>query len=384
MAETALPVFKFKLNGQEYQQSSDLPTMYGSEEKRGDFQKRIVGAMVEEMKKRPAHEGDPVYVATGGGYGSFDLLIAQEKEAGTLDKNLPSIKGDLFRDLAEFTRAKDSKATEEEAAKFTRYAPEPGSEAAELRRQIEEHLKAHGAPITKDAIDQIQSSFYNNEVNTLIGKEVVKAASAAGQSSAYESASLYKDTMERAEQAAQAEVKVTPVLIVGMRDIDKVVVKDAEGNNIVADKNIAHIEPRNIATSHKNFAKRFDGEQVGDEQLPSWKDTFKEIRIYDTNNLEKPVLLMVKTKGGTLEPVGRDDEEKAMNKAKFEALLAKDKALDPEQYASKAASANNDVSEHKEREKKSPVPQGMGGGMDMVPPVQPGLPKNPSAPIRGF
>jgi hypothetical protein len=299
----------FKFNGQ-YTNSSAIPTITvdGKEIPRVEFWKQQIDKKVAEITANAA-TGEPVYIATGGGYGSYNALVAYEKSKGAIGADIPSIKGDLFRNLPEFEAEKD-----------------------EVRKQIRAHLGEEKLKANPNAVEQTLSAFYSDEVNTRIGKEVVKAATRAHQSSIYESASIYNDTVERAKLAEDNGVKA--VLVAGDRDMASAIAE------------LKHIEPANTATSYKKFADRFKNELV---------PLFDEVRLYNTDGKEPMLIAQKKGKGEELEILKPELYAKFLAKA----------VIDPKKFESPTAGDSVILEEHKERDKaKEPE-------KDTKPPEQP-------------
>jgi hypothetical protein len=269
----------FQYKGQ-YSHSSHIPSITHEQKEitRADFHAHVVQATVDTL---PAVEGDPVYIATGGGYGSNDPLIAYLKSAGKIDTAIPSIKGADFRNHPSFD-----------------------AEKADVLSEIQAGIQSS----RPEAAEQIRSAFYSDEVNTKLAKEVVKAAIAQGKSVIHESASIYPDTIERAQLAKAHGVKT--ILIAGDRE---------HTGAIAALKST--IEPKNTATSYKQFSKRFDEELV---------PLFDEIQLYNTD--QNPPLLIAQKKGA-----GKDLE---IYNAELYAQFKARAKLDPDKYATPTAAAN--------------------------------------------
>lgn len=310
----------FKYNGQ-YANSSEIPTIkIGDQEiSRADFRKGIIDKAIAELPAVPEGK-QPVYVATGGGYGSFDKLIEFERGKGTVgpETEIKSLKGALFRNLPEFE-----------------------AEKKDVRAQIQGYLTSKGVEPTTEAVEQVLSAFYSDEVNTKIAKEVVKASFEAKKSAIYESASIYPDTIERAEAAKKQGIKTA--LIAGDKDFRKAIEDLKE-----------RIEPGNTAISYQKFSARFEKELV---------PLFDEIRLYNTD--QEPPKLIAEKKGS-------DQKLEILDQALFARFLANG-VIDPEQYKSKAADANVINVEHKERDAKAKE-----AGKDVAPQVPPPAPKKES------
>ncbi len=297
-------VFKFRVtlpdgSIKEAANSNEIPTIeYGGKViSRGEFQRRMIEETVAGL---PVPEGSPVYVATGGGYGSFDKLLKHEQESGRIPAEVFSIKGDNYRNHPAFK-----------------------AEEAAVRAQIAEHL---GEGATKQDIDRVYSAFYSNEVNTLIGKKAVVAALEAGKSVAYESASMKGDTEERAAIAKKYGAKT--VLEIGDRDVAAAIAA------------LPHIEPLNTAASYKNFAGR----------VPALSQAFDEVRIYNVDG-EEPVLIAQKIDNQIVPVQGQE--------ARYMKFLA-NANIQPEEVASRYAVANVIADEHRGAPVSVLEPQNMG------------------------
>jgi hypothetical protein len=207
-------------------------------------------AIVNERLANVSPTENPVYIATGGGYGANDHLIEMLKKNGDINKNIPSIKGADFRNHPFITEENET-----------------------VRQSIRQFLNPE-APETVDpkAVEQILSSYFSDECNTKIAKEVVKGFFKKGASVIHESASIYPDTIERVNLAREKGLKT--VLIAGTRDVEKAIEEKSES-----------IEKFNTAKSYQAFAARFESELVG---------RFDEIKLYNTDGPE-PILIAEKT-----------------------------------------------------------------------------------------
>jgi hypothetical protein len=267
--------------------SSDFPTITiagksreGTEMPRKQFWAKTIQG---EIAKIPTSE-TPVYIATGGGYGSFDTLIDHLKSTGEIDSAIPSIKGDMYRELSPI------KAEAEGIKK--------------ARKSVLSDEKLHANP---DGVEQAVTGFYSDEVNTKIAKEVVKGAIRAKKSSIHESASIYDDTIERAKLAKEHGLKT--VLIAGDKNLDTAI------------ETLKHIEPANTARSYQKFSERFGKELV---------NLFDEIQLYNTD--QSPPVLIAQKKG-----VGQELE--VLNEELYGQFTAK-RHLKPDLYASPTVKEN--------------------------------------------
>jgi hypothetical protein len=263
----------------------------------------------------PDASGTPVYIATGGGYGSFETLIEWEKEAGHIDRIIPSIGGNMFRSL-----------------------PAILIEMDQVRGEIAKQLNLQNDPVE---VERILSAFYSDEVNTCIAKEVVLSLFKQGKSCIHESASLYPDTITRARAAHEQGMKT--VLVAGDRDIESAL----RARN-------ATVEPANTVRSYQVFAERFERELV---------PLFHEIRLYNTDDPAAPKLIAQKRSA--------DQELIIVDRSLYERFLANGQ-LDPDSYKSRMAEAANVI--HKDWNERMGETPGPARQDPPSPPFKPGEP----------
>ena len=303
-----------------YEFSSKIPTITigNIDVPRPVFWNRQINETIEPFASLETLDGVkhyPLYIATGGGYGSNSDLIQRHIANSSIPEitNIPSIKG------ADFLNAPGI-ATERELVR------------ADIRRFLE--AKEGAELVTEAAVNRILSSFYSDELNTKLAKGAVLACIDHGISVIHESASIYPDTVERAKYAKSKGFET--VLISGERDVDACV-------NELKDK----IEPSNIAKSHQLFSARFEA-----ELLPN----FDKIQIIDTNNPDKHTLIAAKT----------DFEFTVHDEEAYARFLGKG-TIDPQAYASPHAQANAIAQQHAQgtyptiTPGSQPIEKGLGG-----------------------
>lgn len=288
----------FQYQGCEW--SSHLPAITVGETAvpRAQMHSYIIRQAVEDIPDSP---GPAAYVATGGGYGSTASLIAFEKAQGHIAATVPPISGSMFRNDSVF-----------EAEKMA------------VKEHIRQYLGEEAIANNPQAVEQILSAFYSDEVNTKIAKEVVKAAFAAKKSVIHESASIYADTVERARLAKAQGLKT--VLIAGDKDVKSAIAA------------LPQVEPANTATSYQKFSARFENELV---------PLFDEIRLYNT---DKPAPFLIAEKTGPGQPLHIIDPQL------YAAFIAK-KSIDPSSYQSATAGTNTLLAEHQTGRVPLPPPQ---------------------------
>lgn len=270
-------------------------------------------------------EGDPlIYVATGGGYGANEMLLAAEQKSGRLPERLTAIEGHNYRNLPIFDAEKER-----------------------VREAIREFLGEEAIKKNPNAVEQTLSAFYSDEVNTQITKSAV--IEAFGEKSvAHKSASLYEDTITRAKAAQDAGM--TTVLVAGNRDFEKMI-KD-QGDKI---------EPYNTARSYHTFATRFK-----DELVP----LFDQIRLYDSDS-EPPKLIAEKK--------GKGQELEIKDPVLYAKFVA-NQTMDPLDYASPTVRANviaeeaQKLEEAKKAEQQKPAPEQGKDMSEILPPMPMGAP----------
>lgn len=274
---------------------------------RGQFHTALINQKISELYPENASlPNPPVYIATGGGYGSYETLIDVAKQQGVIDPHIPLIAGCCFQDRKELL-----------------------NERALVAQAVRQHLNPQSPEsVTKEEVEHILSSFYSDEVNTKLAKAAILRCFNEGKSVIHRSASIYPDTIERA-QAAKAKGFKT-VLIAGTQDVEHAL------------KTSNHsVEPFNTVTSYQKFAERFER-----ELLP----LFDEVKLYDTINTP-PVLLMEKRAAKPGELSGETIIHRPLDYMYF---LAQ-KSLNPKDYASPHAEKNAIAMQHATG--KYPVPE---------------------------
>lgn len=286
-------VFKYKIGNDAYKWSSRIPTITidGKEVMRHEFWEQQIQDMLGTLPT-PKEGETPVYIATGGGYGSYNELIDFEKKKGLIPNHLVSLKGGIFYDLPIFDEEK--KLAREQAAK---------------------HIGEEGIQRNPQAIAQTVSSFYADETNTRMAKGAVNAAFPRQQSVIHESASIYPDTIERAQLAQQ--YGITTVLVAGDKDV-RTAVEEMKGR----------VEPFNTATSYQKFAARFETELM---------PLFDEIRLYNTDGQEPKLIAQKKSKEEKLEILNQQLYAQFINK----------KYITPETFKSATVDTNVIAEEHR-------------------------------------
>lgn len=353
MADEKLFVF----DGQ-YKKSSEIPTIKVNDALRKLAEEVGMSEVVEGKTEIPRQqmwdmfiqqelnglpkpkEGEPlIYVATGGGYGANEMLLAAEQESGRLPANLVAIEGHKFRNHPVFAE-----------------------EYARVREQIREQTPEEVLKANPNHVEQILSSFYSDEVNTQITKEAVKAA--FGQHSvAHKSSSIYDDTGERAELAQQKHM--TTVLIAGNRSRETM----SNGQEKVAEYLVKR--------SYHEFTQRLTGEKPyppDEEKMQDGKkmqELFDQIRLYDTTG-ETPILIAEKT------GPGRELEIKnPMLYAQFVANLSmSQQELSPSEEANITAkeAAAIDEKEKAKRQQQQGAPEQGKDMSEILPPMPMGAP----------
>jgi len=238
----------------------------------------------DEIAKLPEPSESPVYIATGGGYGSNNGLIDFEKHRGNIAPAIPSIRGMDFRDHKHLE-----------------------AEKPVIRDAITKYLGENAAS-NPHALEQTLFTFYSDEVNTKLAKEVVKAAIEGKRSVIYESPAISQDTISRAQLAKENGVKT--VLVAGDMALEAAIPLKKE------------MEPYSVAACFKMFATRFESELA---------PLFDEIRLYDTDQNPPQLIAEKKSEGQPLD---------ILNPERYAEFLAK-KDIDPEQYKSSTATVNS-------------------------------------------
>lgn len=283
----------FKLHGK-YPASSDIPYITIPNEgsiERSAFWQRTIAAEVAKLSDTQGLDA-PVYIATGGGYGANDTLIEVLKGQGKIVSSIPSIQGEPFRTLPAFE-----------------------AEKPEIRWQIAQHL---GKEEDDPAVEAVLRSFYSDEVNTKLAKEVVKAAIRQRKPVIHESASIYPDTVERAELAKEHGIKT--ILIAGDRDhVAAIEAKQGETNKF------------NTAVSYKRFAARFEEELV---------PLFDEIQLYKTDT-DPPTLIAQK--------LGANEALEILDQELYAAFINR-QHIDPNRYKTPDTLASVISAEHIENQ----------------------------------
>jgi len=280
-------------------------------------------AIIKEHFEKLPHSEHPVYIATGGGYGSFNALINQLKAVGEIDPNIPVLKGDDFRNHPAFDTEKE-----------------------DVKEEIRKHLEAIEAsnpadqqqPVTDEDVNKILTAFYSDEVNTKfvkgvtingeISRDVPRSlllrAITEGKSVIHESAFIYPEDVVRPAMAKEGS---KTVLIAGDCDMDGAIAR------------LPHILPKATATSFKRFASRFESELV---------PAFDQIKLYNSDS-EPPKLIAIKR--------GKGQELEVLEPALYHAFLAK-KDVDVEKYASRIDESNVIQAGHQKATYNPILPEG--------------------------
>lgn len=266
--------------------SKDFPTILHSKDaeptNRQVFWNRVIK---QELSQIPESGGEkPVYIATGGGYSSFDGLLDYFKQHHPqnvkLPNSIPAISGEKFYNLPELSEEKEA-----------------------VKKAIIEFLikKEHREVLPDDAKAQAMlRSFYSHEFNTTLSKEIVMEAIKEHKSVAHVSASIYNDTELRASLADT--YGVSSILVAGDNNLDTAIRAQSEKTTSL-----------DTAVSHKKFSERFQND---------WINKFDQIYLYNTDEKE-PILIAQKT--------GRDNKLEILDAEKYNAFIAK-KDLDTEKY----------------------------------------------------
>lgn len=257
--------------------------------------------IAEHVARIPVSE-QPVFIATGGGYGSFNGLVDTLKRNGSIDPAIPVADGNLFRDSAALEAEKET----------VRGA---------IRKHLAQTLKTEPS---EEQVNQILSPFYSDEVNTKLVKGVLTDSGEVDKrfpkslvlrcfdekrSIIHVSASIYPDAEHRAALAHTAGMKTR--LVAGTKPL-ATALKELEGSQLT---------PFMIASSYQRFSEQFQDFLAA---------KFDEIELYDTGR--NPPVLIAEKKGAGQELIVHDKE-------RYDAFL-QDRNIDTSSYTTEIDNAH--------------------------------------------